>query len=310
MGVHENNIHIMTAKSAMETANFVMNHKDPKGALGALEAKYGQTWNNVFHDMVKVGNLPVKFEMVQYLDDYNARVLSNQIKAEIIQPGEKDKRNPHAKDEMLPATPEGKSGKKAVDTIINQDQDMNNFMNSLARRGVNMDTQGLEIMESVRSLAYGRVMGSGGRPREDHASAAKEAIKAFIDKHEFTNDNAMLPKQNAEDVKKVMAFTQQSILNVDVIVPRFTEHGSESGLPDRREYLRNAKNNGSWVNTPNGDGVIYRDHNGRTMHYSDGNPVQIMFNNLGEAQQRMKKAQHFQEEKESMSTTPYMDFNQ
>jgi hypothetical protein len=294
MGVHENNIHIMTAKSAMETANFVMGHKDPKAAFLALEAKYGQTWPNIFHDMVSVGNLPVKYEMVQHLDDYNARVLANQVKAETIQPGEKDKRNPHAKDETLPATAEGKSGKKAIDTVINQDPDMAKFMNSLARRGINMDTQGLEIVESVRSLAYGRVMGSGGRPPEDHGTAAKESVKAFIAKYEFTNDNAMIPKNGAEDIKNAMEFTQQSILNVRL--PTFTDKSHLTGDPTAKDYLERAKYLGSWVNTPNGDGVEYRDHNGFTMHYSDGKPVNIMFNDLGSVQKRMKSAQHFNPE--------------
>jgi hypothetical protein len=295
MGVPEHNIHVMTAKSAHEHADSIMKSPDPKGAMEQMAKQYGPLWNNIFKDMVTVGNLPVKYEMAQYLDDYNSRVLTNQVKSETQLSGQKEKSDPHALEKLLPDTPEGKSGKKVIDSMITQDKSMQDFMESLTRRGIRV-SQREEIADTVRSLAYGRATGAGGQPREDHATAARESVAAFVKNYEFTSDNAMLPKAKAEDIKPLMTFIKDSMRNTSVNLPGFTEHGKEHGLPDQAEYLQRAKDNGTWVNTFNGDGVEYRDHTGRTMHYTDGKPVRIMFNNLADAQARMKRAQHFQEE--------------
>jgi len=300
MGVPEEKIHALTAQTAQSWTDHIMKSDDPKGEMMAMEHIYGQhQWNQISHDMVTVGGMPAKLEGIQYLDNYNAQVLSNMVKNENYKESGKDGKKEHRMyEDMIVPTSDGHPGKRAIDDAISKDPTMENFKESLVRRG--MLSQVNEIQDAVRSLAYGRAAGAGGRGREDHGTAAKEAVKAFVAEHEFTSDNAMIPKANAEEIKNNMKFVRESLTNQITDIPGWlakspgwTVEGKSKGLPDQREYLERSKNLGSWANTFNGDGVEYRDEYGKTMHYADGKPVRIMFNDMSDVKSRMRSRQYF-----------------
>jgi hypothetical protein len=297
-GVPEKDIHILTATAAEKQADHIINSKDPKGVMDQLSKQYGGLWNGIFHDVVKLGKLPATYEATQYIDDENARILSRMAKQEYdaAQEAEKNKKNPRAMEERLGLAPDGHPNKKLVDTAIDNDRTYQDMRLSFERRGVNMDTRWPEIEKSIKTLAYGRVSGAGMGDREDPGTASRKSIDAFMANYTMTRDMAMLPKANATEIQQIMGFVKESLTNKDTHVPGWTAQAKRTGTPDEDRYLFQAKANGMWVNTPNGDGVEYRDHTNRPMKYKDGNPVRIMFSNLGDARNRMKQALYFEEQ--------------
>jgi hypothetical protein len=295
-GASAKNIHVLTRRAAEEQANHIINSKDPKGTLEMLHQQYGGLWGQIFKDIVKIGKLPANYEATQYLDDENARILGRMTKQEYdaTQEAEKNKTNPRAMEERLGLTPEGKPAKRIIDAAIDNDQAFKDMRLSFERRGMNMDTRWPEIEKSVKTLAYGRSSGAGMGSPEDPSTASRKAIDAFMANYTMTRDMAMLPKANATEVQQIMGFVKESLTNKDTHVPGWTGQAQRRGTPSEDQYLRDAKANGKWVNTPDGDGVEYRDHTNIPMRYKDGSPVRIMFGNLGEARARMKRAQYFQ----------------
>lgn len=303
MGVANENIHIITAETARKTVDHIMNSHDPKAEMMAMEKQYGQNWGMIFRDMAKIGGLPAKYEFLQILPDEDARVLGNALKQEagVIKEGKRE--NPRNWEESLGPDPEGKPVKRTIDSLINSNQSMRDLQESMARRGINMLTQGIEVIDAVRSLAYGYKTGVGGKPAMDHVSAANKAVEAFVANYVFTRDKAMIPKENSDEIQKIMSFTRDSLTNMSTHIPGWAEKGPERGLPSQRDYLEAAKNGGYWVNTHDGDGVEYRDHNNRVMRYNDGKPVRLMFNDLSESRKRMNSTQYFQEPEAPMDAS-------
>jgi hypothetical protein len=285
-GLKGNDIHILPLAKAKKYVDDLIASPDAKNHLDQMAKEFGPAWNRVFNDMATIGGLSTKFEAVQYLDDYNARVLSGAIKQE-MKYGAKETESRRVMEERLGTTPDGVDVVKAVNKIMSADGTMKQMLESFTHRGFSIPQQN-EIIDSVRMLTYGRIIGAGGRPGETPDVAVSEAVKAFTAGHVFTKENAMIPAQRADDIKEVMRFVKDSITNQKVSIPHWTSRADVYGTPTERDYLERAKSLGRWVNTANGDGVEYRDHNNRTMRDHKGKPLTLMFNNIDEAQKLMR----------------------
>lgn len=272
MGVPEGDRRVLSKDQA---EHYVQQLTDPTRTADVLQAMRkmrddaSAQWGHVFRDMVTLGGLPTGYQSVMDLDDKNARLLARALNEGTA----KENKEAFSWDKALGKTSAQaaqNSNRAIIDANIKGDDKVGKFRQSLTDQGVPAASVDSHIHD-IETLAYANVYYN----RMDPAAAAEAAKKAFLDKYEFLG-SARVPADGYYAARSATRAVENAIDEHNLMIPR--AYRMNFG-PRPGEYASQASAGASWINLPDATGLYALDHTGRIMHWKNGNPVEIKFDN-------------------------------
>lgn len=265
MGIPDDKVRVLTAEAAQGMTKSIVNSDDPYAEMHKLKSHFGPSWDKVFADAVAIGGLPTKYEALMVIDPENAGMLAGRLKVEATESKQGEGRK--TMEDLLGKAPSGIKNIEAVNDNIHQNPVMTQFMSSMELRGIS-DPHRREILETVRLLAYSRIL----HKQEDPKLAAEAAVKAFTDKSKFTKDNVAIPAEHYEGAQAEAADKARWLTKDSVTVP-----ASMSDRYSAEQYAALVKASSSWRSNRDGNGMFLVDQWSNPVLDNNGKRISVIF---------------------------------
>jgi hypothetical protein len=275
LGVPQPDQHILSRDEAQKfTTAITTPGANVKGMLDEAKRRFGDHYQDVYHDLVTQGGLAPSYQLVGALDDKNAGVLSRYLQG--LAPKEDGKAT--TADEIL-----GESGGHPVATTIRTDVRSNpsllDLQHSWADSGFSPD-QIKGLSGSVEDLAYAKSLYENANP----TTAAQQAVDAIAGKYSLWSGQgtARVPVDVNATVQSNAATVLDRLKEEDLSIPEVIGANRQIGAARAADYLRLVKASPYWVTSADGKGVILKDSYltgslGRVVTDKGGKPIYVPF---------------------------------
>lgn len=263
--------HVLTRGQAVDISGKMMAPgTDVPAQLKNLQNQFGDSYKDVFSDLVTLGKLPSTYQAVAALPDANDAALLGRALQDSSGAG--TKAVAAWKDRVEVATG-NKQAFTNIQSSVLSSPDVAQYTASLRAQGVSAKNADNMVLD-IQTLAFAKAVYN----HEPPATAAQNAIQSFTGHFTYGLPGApRVPTQVSAQVEDAARTTLAGVNANSIVVP--PGHGGH-GEPSVEDYIAGIKSRGAWVNSPKADGIILKDHGDRIVRGVDGQPIEIPFSDI------------------------------
>jgi hypothetical protein len=254
LGVRRDEQHLLPVQTAKDMAEKLMAAQDVQKAITEMAQKYGNQWDNVFHDISTEGGLSPAYQTIATLE--SAHDASN------IQRWDREVPKDKAVEDLL-----GKTFVTDAKQKILTDKRVTTLVASLTDSHI-PQAQIESVVQTIEKLTW-------AKKQYDHIDdPVDDAIKSVTGHWEFMGSGARIPAKQFEPTVFNANQDLHSLAPTNILKP-----DNIGGLrqPTLSEYLETVKAGGQWITEPKGKGLWIKDPMNRILKTSDGKEFFVPF---------------------------------